>query len=232
MQKRRLFMKVTDISGPIYTGMWSYADYYPDFKLSAVEFEFGGEKYSVDVFEGMHAQTGTYVESPQVFSESGKGGGFNESVPLEKLFNIDAYVFNIEHDSLETKDGRPVITLGDIKKAEKGAIPGGSAILVGTGYGRNWEKKDYVSKAWFFNKDALYYLIDKKPFLVGGDSPVWENEVHPEGAFERFYKLGILLLAPCINLEKISSFRVKMTVLPLNILKAGVCPVRAVVVEE
>ena len=61
---------------------------------------------------------------------------------------------------------------------------------------------------------------------------MWENEVHPEGAFERFYKEGILLLAPLINLEKISRFKVKLTVLPLKILGAGVCPVRAVVVEE
>jgi len=225
-------MRVIDISGPIYTGMWSYADYYPDFKLSSVEFEFGGAKYSVDVFEGMHAQTGTYIESPQVFSESGKAGGLNEAVPLERLFMIDAYVLYIPHNTLGTKDGKSFISLEDIKKAEKGDIAEGSVILVGTGYGQQWEREDYVKKAWFFKKDALYYLIDKKPFLIGGDSPVWENEVHPEGAFERFYKSGILLLAPCVNLEKIAKYRVKLTALPLRILTAGVCPVRAVVVEE
>lgn len=103
-------MKVIDISGQIYTGMWSYADYYPDFKLSAVEFEFVGEKYSVDIFEGMHAQTGTYIESPEVFSESGKGGGLNDVVPVEELFMIDAYVLQIPHDTLGIKDGRPFIS--------------------------------------------------------------------------------------------------------------------------
>ena len=56
--------------------------------------------------------------------------------------------------------------------------------------------------------------------------------VNPEGAFERFYKSGSLLFAPCINLEKITGYRVKLTALPLNILKAGVCPVRAIVTEE
>ncbi len=225
-------MKIIDISGSIYTGMWSYADYYPDFKLSSVEFEYGGEKYSVDVFEGMHAQTGTYIESPEVFATSGKGGGLNDEVPVEKLFMIDAYVLQIPHEGLPRRDGRPYVSLEDIKEAEKGPIPKGSAILIGTGYGQNWEKEDYVAKCWYFKKEALYYLIDKKPFLVGGDSPVWENEVHPEGAFERFYQSGILLLAPCINLEGVSSFKVKLTALPLRILKAGVCPVRAVIVEE
>jgi kynurenine formamidase len=225
-------MKVIDISGSIYTGMWSYADYYPDFELSSVEFEYGGGKYSVDVFNGMHAQTGTYIESPEVFSASGTSGGLNEVVSVEKLFMIDAYVLKIPHEGLPKRDGRPLISLEDIKKAEKDPIPDGAALLIGTGYGRNWEREDYVAKSWYFKKEALYYIIDKKPFLVGGDSPVWENAVHPENAFERFYKSGILLLAPCVNLEKVSKFKVKLTALPLRVLKAGVCPVRAIVVEE
>ncbi len=225
-------MKVIDISGSIYTGMWSYAEYYPDFKLSSVEFEYGGETYSVDVFEGMHAQTGTYIESPEVFKASGKGGGLNDVVPVEKLFMVDAYVLQIPHEGLPTRDGKPYLSLEDIKRAEKEPIPEGAAILIGTGYGQNWDKKDYVAKAWYFKKEALYYLIDKKPFLVGGDSPVWENAVHPESAIGRFYQSGILLLAPCINLEEVSSFKVKLTALPLHILKAGVCPVRAIIVEE
>ena len=163
-------MKVIDISGSIYTGMWSYADYYPDFKLSSVDFEYGGETYSVDVFEGMHAQTGTYIESPDVFTASGKSGGVNDVVPIEKLFMIDAYVLQIPSKGLPTRDGKPYLSLDDITKAEKEPIPEGAAILVSTGYGRYWDKKDYVAKAWYFKKDALYYLIDKKPFLVGGDS--------------------------------------------------------------
>ncbi len=225
-------MRIIDISGTIYNGMWSYADYYPDFNLKSVEFEFGGEKYSVDVFEGMHAQTGTYIESPEIFSEGGKGGGLNDIVPIEKLFMIDAYVLQIPYDKLGIKDGKRYISLDDIKGAEKGPIPEGSAILVGTGYGKNWDKDDYVDRAWFFKKDALYYLIDKKPFLLGGDSPVWENAVNPEGAFKRFYGAGILLFSPCVNLEKINKYHVKLTALPLKVLKAGVCPVRAVVVED
>jgi len=224
-------MKVIDISGPIYNGMWSYADYYPQFELSSVEFEFGGEKYSVDVFKGMHAQVGTYVEAPGIFEGNERAEGLN-AINIERFFMIDAYVYNIPHDSLSIKDGRPYITSDDLKKAEKGKVEEGSAVLIGTGYGTNWDKKDYIDKAWFFSKDALYYLIDKKPFILGGDSPVWENAVHPEGAFERFYKSGILLFAPCINLEKVSNFKVKLTVLPLKILKAAVCPVRAVITED
>jgi len=224
-------MKIIDICGPVYTGMWSYADYYPQFELSSVEFEFGGEKYSVEVFKGMHAQVGTYMESSGIFEGEEKKGGM-AAIPLEKLFMAETYVYQVPHESLAEKDGRPFITAKDLKDAERQTVNENSVILVGTGYGKNWDSKDYVQKAWFFSKDALYYLIDKKPFVLGGDSPVWENAVNPEGAFERFYKSGILLFAPCINLEKISKFKVKLVALPLKVLNSSVCPVRAVVVEE
>jgi kynurenine formamidase len=211
--------------------MWSYADYYPQFELSSVEFEFGGEKYSVEVFKGMHSQVGTYMESSGIFEGEEKKGGL-AAVPLEKLFMLDTYIYQVDHSSLAEKDGRPYITAEDLKKAEKQEVRENCAILVGSGYGKNWDKKDYVQKAWFFSKDALYYLIDKKPFLLGGDSPVWENAVNPEGAFERFYKSGILLFAPCINLEEVSAFKAKLVALPLKVLNSSVCPVRAVIVEE
>jgi kynurenine formamidase len=223
-------VKATDISGKIYNGMWNYGDQYPNFNLTSVGFPYGGEVYPVDVFEGMHAQTGTYIESPGIFIE-GKGSKLND-IQIERFYKIDTYILKIDHNNLGIKDNRPYISLDDIKKAEKGNIPQGSAILVGTGYGKNWDKKDYIEKSWFFKKEALYYLIDKHPFLIGGDSPVWENAVHPEGAFERFYQEGIYLLAPCVNLEEIESYRVKLIALPINVTEANICPVRAVVVEE
>jgi kynurenine formamidase len=223
-------VKVIDISGRIYKGMWNYGDQYPNFNLTSVGFPYGGEVYPVDVFEGMHAQTGTYIESPGIYLE-GEGRKLND-IPIEKFYRIDTYILKIDHNELGIKDNRPYISVDDVKKAEKGSIPPDSAILVGTGYGKNWDKKDYIERSWFFQREALYYLIDKHPFLIGGDSPVWENDVHPEGAFERFYREGIYLLAPCIKLEEIESYRVKLIVLPINVTEANICPVRAVVVEE
>jgi kynurenine formamidase len=224
-------MKIIDISGPVYTGMWSYADYYPRFELSAVEFEFGGEKYSVDVFKGMHAQTGTYMETPSIFGGV-EGKSTVADIPLEKLFMIDVYIFQVEHEKLGVKDGLHFVSKDDLIKAEKEEIPEGSAILVSSGYDKNYRKDGYAQKGWFFKKEALHYLIDKKPLLIGSDSPSWENPINPEGAFEKFYKSGILLLDPLINLKKVKNFKAKLTVLPLKIEDVAVCPVRAIIVEE
>jgi arylformamidase len=69
-------------------------------------------------------------------------------------------------------------------------------------------------------KDTMDYLIEKKPFLLGTDSAEWENPKNPEGIFAKFYPANILILASCINLEKIGSFNTKLTVLPLKALNS------------
>lgn len=222
-------MKIIDISGPIYNGMWNYSDQYPKFKLTSIGFPYGGEVFPVDVFEGFHAQVGTYIESPGIFIE--KGSIKLNGILIEKFYKINTYVFQLKYNALKIKDGRSFVSLEDIKNAEKEKIPKGSAILISTGYGKNWTNKDYIEKSWFFKKEAIYYLIDKKPFILGGDSPVWENDKNPEGTLKKFYKSGILLLAPCINLEQIRLFKVKLIVLPLKVSEAAICPVRAVVLE-
>ncbi|MDO8685685.1 MAG: hypothetical protein Q7J78_03335, partial [Clostridiales bacterium] len=84
----------------------------------------------------------------------------------------------------------------------------------------------------FTEKFKMQWLILKKPFLLGTDFPRWENLVKPEGFFDAFYAAGILMLAPCINLENIMKSKVKLTALPLNIPGTSCVPCRAIIVEE
>ena len=78
----------------------------------------------------------------------------------------------------------------------------------------------------------MEYIISRKPFLLGADSAEWENPKNPEGIFKKFFPANILILASCINLEKVNKFKVKLSVLPFNVLDSYISPVRAVVVEE
>lgn len=220
-------MKIIDISGPIFNGMWSYGKPYPEFNHTKDKIDYCGDKYSIDILEGMHGQTGTYLEICCLKQSSSLS-----NILLEKLFMIDAYVLKIPHDELGEKDNKSYITLKDIKEAEKDIIPEGSAILVGTGYGKNWNKSKYLESGWFYKKDAFEYLLDKKPFILGGDSWDWENPLNPEDIIEKLYESGILCLAPCVNLEKIDNFKVKLTILPLKLLNSRTSPVRAVIIEN
>ena len=168
-------MKVVDITGPIYNGMWNYTEplgsMLGNFNLSRFKFEFGGEKYSIETFEGFKAQTGTYIESPGQYLKSKYK---ISDIKIEKLFMMDAYMFFIDYEKLREKDGKKFISADNLKKAEKIDIPEGAAIIVGTGYGKRWEMTDFFSKSWFFKKEAMEYIIRKKPFLLATDSAEWK----------------------------------------------------------
>lgn len=227
-------MRIIDITGPVYTGMWNYSEplgsLLGDFRLSELNFEFGGEKYSLGVFNGFKAQTGTYLESPGQYIEDNKYK--ISDIPIEKLFMMEAHVLKIPYETLGEKDGKKFVSMKDIKKFEKENISEGRAIVIGTGYGKFWNKTDFFHESWFFKMDAMEYLISKKPFLLAADSAEWENPKNPEGIFKKFYHANILILAPCINIEEIEGSIVKLTVFPLKILNSYICPVRALITEQ
>jgi kynurenine formamidase len=226
-------MRVIDITGPIYNGMWYFGDPWPRFHFQSRQhlLEGVGITALIENFEGMGGHTGLHIETPAT------GIGYEKSyplidVPIEKLVLADAYVLQIPHDRLPVKDGKPFISLEALKAAEKEEIPEGAVILIGTGYGKNWDRDDYLSKSWFIKREAMYYIIDRKPLLLGVDATDFENWVNPEGFFKRFFNSDILLMAPCINLEKVRHFKVKFIALPLKIRDAAICPTRAVILEE
>jgi kynurenine formamidase len=221
-------MKIIDITGPIYEGMWNYNGECKPFKFGKVKMSYAGIEYELDSLENMLTMTGTYFETP--------GDYHNYTVndiPIEKLFMINSYALQMPYEKLKVIDSRPCMFLEDLKKAEKSLIPAGSGIILATGYGKNWERKDYVEKCPFLAKDAMDYLIDKKPFIVVYDTPAAENDVHPENIFERYFKANILSVTACINLEKIEKYNVKLTVMPLKLVKVSLAsPCRVIAIEE
>ena len=227
-------MTVTDISGPIYEGMWNFPppldSYLKDFRLKKAEIPFGGEVYTVEVFENVKAQTGTYLESPAQYRKKNRYT-VNEK-PLAEFFLREARLLFIPYETLAAKDGKRFVSLEQIRRAEKEPIPQGCAILVGTGYGGYWKSRDFFSGSWFFQREAMRYLLDKNPLLIGADSAEWENPKNPEGLFADIYRTDTFILAPCVNLEKIRQYRIKLTVFPLNVQGAFICPARAAVSEE
>jgi kynurenine formamidase len=150
---------------------------------------------------------------------------------LEKLYNIDTCVLQIPYEQLSSRDGKRLVSLENLRAAEKEEIPEGCAVLIGTGYGKFWVRKDFFSNSWFLEREAVDYLISKKIFLLGCDSAEWENPKNPGGIFNEIYSSNILILAPCINIEKIVNYKVKLIVFPFNVQNSFICPVRAAVVD-
>jgi kynurenine formamidase len=111
-------------------------------------------------------------------------------------------------------------------------IQPGDAVLVGTGWGKHWMEPHYLDASPYFTYEAMEYLVNKKPFLLGTDFPRWESFEHPQNLFPLFYAGDILMLAPLVNLENIPSTRVRLTALPLNIPGTSCIPCRAVITED
>ena len=153
-------------------------------------------------------------------------------VPVEKLVSIPCKILMLDGMAAAGQT-RPAIT-AEMLAACPGAdeIEPGDAILVGTGWGKHWMEPCYLDASPYFTYDAMKYLVEKKPFLLGTDFARWENFETPQNLFPLFYAGDILMLAPVVNLEQISAACGKLTALPLNIPGTSCIPCRAVVTVE
>ena len=225
-------MKIIDASGRIYEGMWGYGPPFPDFKLSNIELPAWVDyKSHAQSFEGFHILTGTYLVMPS------HGLGLDASyavhdVDIARLYNISAFILKFDLDKLSREGPNPYISLEDIEAAEKKEIPEGSAIILATGWGSHWGKSDYLKNCWYIRKDAYEYLISKKPFLIGMDTPSMDNLNNAQGLSKTFYNLNIILVAPLVNVEKIQNFKVKLSVCPLNVMNTTGAPCRVIIIED
>ena len=61
-------MKVYDITGQIRDGMWNYEPPFPTFHLTPLpQPEWVNSRVYCEIFDGIHSQTGTYLETPAHF---------------------------------------------------------------------------------------------------------------------------------------------------------------------
>lgn len=224
-------MAIIDITGLIQDGMWNYEYPFPEFTLRKLpKVEWLENDIFCEIFDGIHSQTGTYLETPAHFYGNDKCYLIND-VPLEKLVNMKGVAVQVKKDF--GRKERVPITLEDIVRAfENVQIEEGDAVLVGTGWGKYWMDGFYLDSSPYFTYDAMKWLIGKKPYLLATDFPRWENLDNRQGFFPEFYSGNILMLAPCINLEKIGNARIRLTALPMNIKGTSCVPCRAFVSIE
>lgn len=224
-------MKVYDITGPIQDGMWNYEPPFPAFHLKPLpQPDWVSSRVYCEIFEGIHSQSGTYLETPAHFYGNDNCYLMSD-VPVERLLSIPCVVLNLPGMD-EPGEERPAIT-AELLAACPGAadIRPGDAVLIGTGWGKQWMQPHFLNASPYFTYDAMRWLVDKKPYLLGTDFARWENFEQPQNLFPLFYSGDILMLAPLVNLENITATRVELTVLPLNIPGTSCTPCRAVVVE-
>ena len=107
------------------------------------------------------------------------------------------------------------------------SCPEGCALLLDSGHD-DWYAPDFLSAAPWMSLDAMEWLLEKRPSLIGSDTPAWQKD---EPVFDLFAPKDILLLAPLVGLSAIRGTDARLTVLPLNIEGTCCSPARAIVVE-
>ena len=226
--------RIIDVTGIINKGMWNYDEPFPSIEikpLPPIDW-LGGKIVGAEIFEGLHSQTGTYLETPAHQYGNGNSYALIE-VPVEKLVNVPCVVLQLGLWDMDPSIGRRGITENDLRKCPNAAlIEEGDAILVSTGWGRYWFHPENLKYAPYFTKGAMDWMISKKPFIIGGDTARWDCLENPQGFFEDFYAANILMAGPFVDLEKCTAGRSRLTILPIKVPITSCAPSRAIIVED
>lgn len=219
-------MRIIDISGPIEDNMWSYGDPYPTPRIVQIPPPdwLDYPVYSQTV--SMAVQSGTYLETAAHMDQSRMP---IDQLPLARCFEIDAVALWIP------KGANAPISAADLQAALDSSdttLRPGDALLVGTGWDKQWHAPNFVTDPPYFLAAAIDWVLDHAVTLLGGDTPRYDSPHNPQNFFPKFFQQEILLLAPLINLEQIRTPRGKLTALPLKLKDACASPVRALWMEE
>jgi len=216
--------RIRDISGWVYTGMWSYCPEYPgaevtelpqpaflppDMKVYLQKFCIGG-------------QTGTYVETRAHVDPS--------SVPVTDL-PLDEFVRSVVVLDVGAKGPREPVTLEDIRRVDADIRPG-DAVLISTGYDRLWDTPSFVSDSPFISRAAALALFGRGIGMLGSDFPCFDCITAREFPWPELWEKVNLVLAPVTNLQGLSGRCGTLLALPLKIRGACSAPCRAAILLD
>ena len=224
-------MKIRDITGKISKGIWSYGFPFPDFDMRPLpQPEWVQTRVWCDIFDGMNSQTGTYLETPAHLL--GPERSYNlDAVDVARLVDVPATLL-ARDPGMHVPGRRAKVTAEMLEAALHGrAVEPGGALLLSCGWGGRWFEPDYLDGSPFFSREAMEWIVDKRPFILGADLPRWENLEQPEGIFPIFYAADILMLAPLVIPEDVREDGLSLTVLPLRVTDTCCAPCRAILKE-
>jgi arylformamidase len=226
-------MALIDISGPIYTGMWYYGEPYLDLPVAGVDIHQVDmpERYRGSLFMdfvSMSSQTGTYLETA---AHAVAGRETIEQVPLERVWMVPTVVIHTPKGEGEK------VTLDEARRAldDDGlTIDAGDAVLIHTGWDKAWrEPERYLDRHPYISRELWFWIMDQQPSIMGADTPRADTARDPQDFFSRFFSTDMLLLAPVVNLDKVSGARKpRLVATPLALTGACASPVRAVLITD
>ncbi len=216
-------MKITDITGWIYSGMWSYCREYPGAEVSELpqpEFLNGRYRVFCQKFE-IGGQSGTYI---------GTKAHVESAASPVTAHPASEFFFDCAVVRLGRKAPLEKISLEEIKSCSP-PIREGDAVILSCGWDEKWHDDDFVSASPYISKEAGLWLIEKGIKLLGSDFPRFDNPKMPEFPWDEFWSRVTFLLAPVVNIAGVAGDRVRLISLPIKVKGAAAAPARAVIIE-
>src|SRR5690606_13680858 len=132
--------------------------------------------------------TGTYLETPAHYFGN-EYGELVADIPGERLVQIPCAILRLDMRSFISSGPAQRVGVSQLEACQASQhIEAGSAILVATGWGKHWMDECYLKHSPYFTKEAMQWLIAKKPCLLGTDFTRWDNPASSEGFFKDFYE--------------------------------------------
>jgi kynurenine formamidase len=211
--------KLIDLSHTIEDGLITYkglpAPIICDFlsRETSREHYTGGTEFHIGKIE-MVANTGTYVDSP--FHRFADGIDLSE-LPLESLADLSGIV-------VHTSGIERAITADMFS----GLNVRGKAVLVNTGWARNWGTDQYFEGHPFLTENAAAYLAEAGVSFVGIDSyNIDDTNDGSRPVHTRLLRSNIPICEHMCNLENLPESGFRFHAAPVKIKAFGTFPVRA-----
>jgi arylformamidase len=212
--------RLIDLSHVIEEGMTTYkglpgphiCDYWSR-DASAANYD-DGSSFQIGRID-MVANTGTYVDSP--FHRYADGKDLSE-LPLESLANLDGIVVRRPFENGLAVDAH----------AFDGLDFRGKAVLVATGWDRNWRTEAYFNDHPYLTEAAAVALIDGGAAFVGIDSHnIDDTRVRARPVHKRLLGADIPIGEHLTGLGQLPERGFRFSAVPPKIIGMGTFPVRA-----
>ncbi len=158
--------------------------------------------------------TGTHIDAPRHVLEGGSGIDEYDT----RLWMLDAFVCD-----LSPREANSGITADELRSLP---IPGGSAVILKTGWDARFGEADYYRTYPPLTNDAAEYLVQLGVPLIAADTP-YTLDVH-----YIFLKKGIPLVTNLNNTSKLKQGTVTLISAPLLVEHADGAPARVFALVE
>jgi arylformamidase len=223
---------IIDLSGTIEHGLWGYhalpglENIVPVVEVKTIatvqEHEFFASKIVMSTISG------TYLEAGAHILEQGKC--------LDE-YTVEDFIKPAKVIHVPKQQPKGIVT-AEMLQTHAPRIHRGEALLIDTGWGAMWNKPGYVLDSPNYSKSALEWILAQGISLLGVDvtciEAAWsEDEAAEKGSLlGQLFQSGALLVAPLINLERITTEAGRIMCLPLKLKGTSGAPARVIFFEE